>query len=132
MFSKIWNAVLNYIGREAAQIAALVAALVQLVGSLTLGFTIEEQGALNAAVVLVLGVFTAWAVSAEKAAPLVAGAVQAVMAVALAFGLQLAPNVQGAIMTFVTAAVAFYLRTVVWAPVGPDAVSTTGRHALHG
>ena len=57
------------------------------------------------------------AVSGEKAAPLVAGLVQSVMSLALAFGLALSPEVQGSVMAFVAAGVAWYLRTQVTAPV---------------
>jgi hypothetical protein len=126
----MFNKVLAYIARETAQIAAVVAGLIQLIGALTLGFTVDEQGALNALVVVLLGVLTALSVSAEKAAPLIAGVVQAMLAVALSFGFQLTPQLQGSIMAFVVAVVAFYLRTVVTAPIGPDAVSRGGRHVL--
>jgi hypothetical protein len=125
------NKILAYIGREAAQIAAVVAGLLQLIGALTLGFTVDEQGAVNALVVVVLGILTALSVSGEKAAPLIAGFVQAMLAVALSFGFQLTPQLQGSIMAFVVAIVAFYLRTVVTAPVGPDAVSRGGRHVVN-
>ena len=124
------NVILAYIGREVAQISGFVAAGIQLAGSLLLGFTIEQQGLLNAAIVLILGVLTALAVSGEKAAPLIAGAVQAVLACSLSFGLLLSAPLQGAIMSLISAGVAFWLRTQVTAPVGPDAVSRGGRHVL--
>jgi hypothetical protein len=124
------NAVLAYIGREVSQISGLLAAGIQLAGSLLLGFTVDQQGLLNAAVVLILGVLSALAVSGEKAAPLIAGAVQAVLACSLSFGLLLSAPLQGAIMSFVSAGVAFWLRSQVTAPVGPDAVSRGGRHVL--
>lgn len=126
----MFNKVLAYIARETAQIAAVVAGLIQLLGALLLGFTTDEQGALNALVVVILGVLTSLSVSAEKAAPLLAGLVQALLAVALAFGFQLTPQIQSSVMVFVGAVVAFYLRTQVFAPVGPDAVSGAGRHVL--
>lgn len=125
------NTILTYIGRETAQIAGLVAAGIQLLGSLLFGFTVDQQGVLNAAVVLILGILSALAVSGEKAAPLIAGAVQAVLACALSFGLLLSAPVQGAVMAFVSAAVALYLRTQVVAPVSSDAVSRSGRHTLN-
>lgn len=124
------NIPLAYIGRESMQIAGFVAAGIQLLGSLVLGFTVDQQGLLNAAVVLILGVLSALAVSGEKAAPLVAGAVQAVLACALSFGLLLSAPVQGAVMAFVSAGVALYLRTQVVAPISSDAVSRGGRHVL--
>lgn len=116
------NKVLAWIGREASQLAAAGAGAIQLL-SLLLHLTVDQQGALNAAVVLVVGALTAWAVSGEKAAPMLAGVVQAVLSVAVSFGLGLSTADQTAIMAFVAAAVAVWMRSIVTAPVSADAVS---------
>lgn len=116
--------ILTWVGREPVQIAATLAGLIQLL-SLTLHFTADQQGGLNALVVLVVGALTAWSVSGEKAAPLFAGVVQAMLSVAVSFGLDLAPGTQATIMAAVAAIVALWLRSVVTAPVGPEAVKRT-------
>jgi hypothetical protein len=116
------NTVLAYVGRESVQLAAALAGLIQVL-SLALHFTSDQQGTLNAAVVLVIGALTAWSVSAEKAAPLMAGVVQAVLSVAVSFGLDLSPQVQSTVMAFVASAVALWLRFIVTSSVGPDAVA---------
>jgi hypothetical protein len=103
-------------GREPALILGLVAAAIQLVSATVLPLSIEQQGVLNAVAVAVIGLLTAAAVSAEKAAPAVLGVVQAVLACALAFGLALEPATQGAIMAFTTALVSAFVRTQVVAP----------------
>jgi hypothetical protein len=122
------NKVLAYIGREAAQIAAILSGAIQLIAALGLGLTVDQQGSLNALIVIVLGILTALAVNAEKAAPLIAGFVQALMSVALSFGFHLSVQVQSSVMVFVAAVVAIWLRSIVTAPVGPDAVSSA-QHA---
>lgn len=119
--------ILSWIGREASQLAAAGAGAIQLL-SLFLHLSSDQQGALNAVVVFVIGVLSAWAVNAEKAAPLLAGVVQAVLAVAVSFGLDLSASMQASIMAFVAAAVAVWLRSIVTAPV-PAAAVSSGRHA---
>lgn len=115
-------------GREPAQFLGLLSALIALVSSTVLPLTVEQQGVLNAVAVAVVGLITAFAVSAEKAAPLVAGLMQAVLACALAFGVHLSPELQGSVMAFVAAGVAFWLRTQVFAPVPATAVDNVGSH----
>lgn len=110
-------------GREPAQITGLIASAITLLSSTLAPLTDTQQGVLNAVVVAILGLVTASQVSAEKAAPAIAGLVQAVLACALAFGAHLTQDQQGAIMAFVAAAVGFWLRTQVVAPV-PDQPTT--------
>lgn len=111
------NPHVSWFGREPAQWLGLISALVALLSSTLLHLSVTQQGTLNAVAVAVVGLVTAMAVSAEKAAPAVAGLVQAVLACALAFGAHLSPDTQGAIMAFVAAGTAFWLRTQVVAPV---------------
>jgi len=107
----------SWFGREPAQWLGLISAAIALISSTAFEMTILQQGVLNAVAVAIVGFVTAMAVSGEKAAPLVAGLVQAVLACALAFGLSLAPELQGSIVAFTAAGVAWYLRTQVTAPV---------------
>lgn len=104
-------------GREPALILGFVAAAIQLFSAVVLPLSVEQQGVLNAVAVAVMGLVTAAAVSADKAAPAVLGVVQAVLACALAFGLALAPETQGAVMAFASAVVSMFVRTQVTAPV---------------
>jgi nicotinamide riboside transporter PnuC len=113
--------VMKIFGREPSMILGLVAAAIQLLSAALLPLSVEQQGVLNAVAVAVMGLVTAWAVSAEKAAPAVLGLVQAVLAAALAFGLVLSPDTQSAVMAFVTAAVSLFVRQQVTAPVPADA-----------
>lgn len=99
--------------REPAQLLALLSAALVLFSGTVLPLTPEIQGGFMAVVTAAIGLAGALAVSAEKAAPLVAGLVQSVLALALAFGLELAPETQGAIMAFIAAGVGLYLRTQV-------------------
>lgn len=106
--------------REPAQWLGLIAAAIQLLSALFFPLTIEQQGTLNAVAVAVFGILTALAVNAEKAAPLVGGFLQAILACALAFGVHLSPEMQSSAMAFVTAAVALFMRTQVVAPGSPN------------
>lgn len=103
----------TFLGREPAQWIGLLSAAVALFSAVVLPLSVEQQGALIAVATAAFGVLGAFAVSAEKAAPLVAGLVQSVLALALAFGAQLDPATQGSIMAFVAAIVGWYLRTQV-------------------
>lgn len=111
-------------GREPAQALGLISALIALLSATVVPLTDAQQGVLMAVVTALIGIVTAAAVSAEKAAPLVAGLVQSVLSLALAFGAHISQPVQGAAMAFVAAAVAFWLRGQVTAPVPAAAVST--------
>lgn len=107
-------------GREPALILALVAAAVALFSATVFDLSIEQQGVLNAVAVAVIGLATAFAVARDKLAPAILGLVQAVLALALAFGLAISPETQGAAMAFVAALVGAFVRTQVAAPVGPQ------------
>jgi hypothetical protein len=125
------NTVLAYLGREPVKIGALIAAILGLVSGLGLPVSVDQQGLINGAVVLIIGIINTWVVSEEKALPLISGVVQAVLSVALSFGLLLSPQVQASIMTFVVALVAMWQRTQVTAPVPAEMVSRRGSHALN-
>ena len=108
---------MNFLGREPAQWIGLLSAGVALFSAVVLPLSVEQQGAVIAVATAVFGFVGAFAVSGEKAAPLAAGLVQSVLALALAFGASLSPEIQGSIMAFVAAGVGWYLRTQVTAPV---------------
>lgn len=104
-------------GREPSQWVQLLSGFLIFLAPL-LHWNGEQTGALIAGVTALAGLLTAWAVSAEKAAPLVAGLLKALIAVALAFRLDLSPEAIAGFMVFVEAGVAWYLRTQVVAPAG--------------
>jgi len=113
-------------GREPALVLGLIAAAIQLFSATLLPLSVDQQGVLNAVAVAAIGLATAAAVSADKAAPAILGLVQAVLACALAFGLDVAPETQGAVMAFVTALVSAFVRTQVSAPVARTEFTATG------
>lgn len=125
------NTILAYLGREPVKIGALIAAILGLVSGLGLNVTVDQQGVINGAVVLIVGFINTLVVSEEKALPLISGVVQASLSVALSFGLLLSPQVQASVMTFVVALVAMWQRTQVSAPVPAEMVSRRGSHALN-
>jgi hypothetical protein len=104
-------------GREPALILAGIAGVIQFLSAVALPLTTGQQGALNAVAVAVIGVVTAYKVAAERALPLVAGGVQALLALGLAFNLHLTADAQAGVMALVTAAVAMFVRQNVVAPV---------------
>jgi len=124
VIKQTWAALQRAAVREPVQIAGFLAMVTQFVSAQWLPLTINQQGALNAAVVAFLGFVAATAVSEEKAMPAFAGLIQAGLAVGLAFDLHLPPNVQAVVMAFVSAVGAWFVRTQVGARGGPPG----GRH----
>jgi hypothetical protein len=104
-------------GREPVKWLGLIAAAIQLFSSVFIPLSVDQQGALNAVAAALLGLIAAFMVSADKGVPLIAGLMQAVMACALTFNLDLSPTFQGAVMAFVSSLVAMYVRTQVTAPI---------------
>lgn len=113
--------------REPVQLLGLVRALLVLLSATVIPLTLEQQGAVIAVLAAVCGIVGAFSVSAERAAPLVAGFIEAVLALALAFGAVLDAGTQAAIMSFVAAGIAMYLRTQVGAPVLDATRGSDGR-----
>lgn len=111
-------------GREPAQWLQLASGILIFLTPF-LHLTVDQNGAILAVITAAFGFATALAVSGEKAAPLVAGLLKALIALALAFHFMMPPEVQAGTMVLVEAAVAWYLRTQVIAPVidVPDPVT---------
>lgn len=106
-------------GREPAQWLGLLSGLLIFLTPL-LHVSVDLNGAIMAVVTAAFGFLTALAVSREKAAPLVAGIVKALLALVLALHFHLSVEVQSGVMVLVEAAVAWFLRTQVTAPVASD------------
>jgi len=109
---------MNIFGREPAQWIHLISGtLIFFVPFLHLDPVIN--GAVLAVITAASGFATAATVSGEQAAPLVAGLIKAVFALALALHVALPDQLQAGVMILVEAGVAWYLRTQVIAPVPP-------------
>lgn len=104
-----------FLGREPAQWLQLASGLLIFLTPL-LGLSQEFNGAVIAVLTAAFGFATAFAVSAERAAPAVAGLLKALIALALALRFNISPEVQSGLMVLVEAGVAWYLRTQVVAP----------------
>lgn len=113
-------------GREPALLLAFFASAVQFLSAQLLPLTDGQQGALNAAAAAVVGIVVAWKVSAETAVPLLAGGLQALLALALAFGFNLTADVQSGLMALFTTGLAFVVRALVVAPVNAAGLPRAG------
>jgi hypothetical protein len=107
---------MRLLGREPAQWLQLVSGILIFLTPF-LHQSEAVNGAILAVVTAAFGVATGLAVSGEKAAPMVAGLIKALIALALAFHFNLTVEAQAGTMVLVEAAVAWYLRTQVVAPV---------------
>lgn len=123
-----WAVIRQAIIREPVQIAGGAAALIQFISSQYWPLTVGEQGALNATVVAVLGFVAAASVSAERGVPAFAGLLQAVVALAAAFDLQLPAATQVAAGIVVSMVTAMFVRTQV---VAHGVVDAGGKHESH-
>lgn len=118
---------MNVTGREPVVLwMAIVTPLIQLVSAFIFPLNDEQQGVLNGAFAVVLGFVAMLAVSVDRALPMLAGVVQALIAVGLAFGMDLDPETQTAILAVVAGLVGFFVRTQVSPKVTPAAVSAAG------
>lgn len=85
--------------------------------SLSLDWSQDEQGAANLIIVSVGGVVTAILVRSEDVLPMVVGAIKAVFAGVLAFGLDVDPKWQVVTVIVVEGVGALFVRQQVGAPV---------------
>ena len=115
---------MKLLGREPAQWLQLASGILIFLTPF-LHQSPDVNAAILAVITAVFGIATGFAVSGEKGAPMVAGLIKALIALALAFHLNLTIEQQSGIMVMVEAAVAWYLRTQVIAPVAdvPEPVS---------
>jgi hypothetical protein len=116
-------------GREPAQWAHLLGGVLMMLVPI-FHLTPDLTGAVLAVIAAGSGILTAATAGAEKAAPLVAGLIKALLAVAIAVHFDLSPEIQAGIMVFVEAAVGFYLRTQIVAPVAPGPVPVGAPQAI--
>lgn len=105
------------LNREPAVFVALAAALITVVSDFFVPMSAEQIGVLNALVVAIAGLVTAIWVTHDKLAPAILGLAQAVIALAVAFGLGWDAAEQGALLALVTTLVGMFVRTQSTAPV---------------
>lgn len=108
---------MKFLGREPALWIAFAGAAIQVISSLVLELSVDQQGTLNAIIVAAFGIATAVAVKGDQLVPAVLGGFKALLALALAFGLALSPENQAFIMVLVGTVVALAVRDRVIAPV---------------
>ena len=113
--------------REPALLLTLVATAVRLVSAFWVHVSDDQQTWINAAATAVAAAIVAVWVRREGQVPAILGAIQALLALAVGFGLHWTPEQQAIFMSFVGAIAAFYVRTQVVAPVAPDGSAVSRR-----
>jgi hypothetical protein len=116
---------LSRLGREPALMTAFLALLAQGGTVLFMDLSPELQGGVNAVAAAVAGIITSWGVATDKMLPFVLGLVQALLSLAMAFGMHLSPEEQSTLMGFAALVIGMFVRTQVYAKVEMVA---TGRH----
>lgn len=102
----------------------LVAPVVQALAAFVFHADPEVQGMVNAAAVAIAGAITAFFVRSDNLVPAITGAIQAVIALVLAFGVDWSAQQQAALMVALGAVAAFLVRDRVTAPVPAPTVAT--------
>lgn len=110
-------------GRDPALILTLVATAIRFVGAFFIDLSDGQQAALNAVATAGLSFIVAKTVRRDGQVPAFLGLVQAMLALAIGFGLHLSAESQAVIMSFVGAAAAMFTRTQVTAAVPAEATT---------
>lgn len=106
------------LSREPALIwLGLIAPIVQGLAAFVFAANPTVQGAVNAVAVAVAGAITALLVKSDNLLPAITGALQAVIALVLAFGINWSSDQQASLMIALGAIAAFLVRDRVTAPV---------------
>lgn len=114
-------------GREPALILAVVASSIMMISTFVYPLSSEQQGAVNAVAMALVGVLTAWAVAEDGGLALIIGLAKAVLALAISFGLHWTPEVQSVVMGFVTVIAQLFVRQNVVAPIRADGTMAVGK-----
>lgn len=105
-------------GREPAAWLGLFGAAVSAAGAFVVYLTPGQEGALNAAMALIVGIVVAASTHDGLSAALL-GALKGILALAIAFGLHMSADKQTILYGLAAAAVAMFVRTQAVAPVPP-------------
>lgn len=114
-------------GREPALILAVVASSVMMITTFVYPLSSEQQGAVNAVAMALVGIVTAWAVAEDGGLALIIGLAKAVIALAISFGLHWTPEAQSVVMGFITVIAQLFVRQNVIAPIRADGTAATGK-----
>ena len=106
--------------RDPALWLTLLATAVRLGSAFLFHFTTEQQAVVNAAATAIAALIVAFAVRHEGQVAAILGVAQALLALAIGFGLHVSAENQAVIMSFVGAVAAAFVRTQVVAPVNAD------------
>lgn len=106
-------------GREPAILAALTGIAVKLIAAFWADLGIEQQSLLNAAVAGGFGLAVA-TITRDGISAALLGLAQALLALAIGFGLHLGADTQALIMSILALIVGMYERTQVTAPQPPN------------
>lgn len=104
--------------REPALWAALAGVAIKLIAAFWIDLTVDQQSLLNAAVAAIVGILITLNTRDGLSAAIL-GFGQAMIALAIGFGLKLDPDDQATIMSGIALAVGMFLRTQIVAPVPP-------------
>jgi hypothetical protein len=107
------------LGRDPALYLTLVATAVRLLAAFVIHLSDEQQAVLNAVATAVAGAIVAAIVNRDGQVPALLGVAQALLALAVGFGLHISAENQAIIMSFIGAITAAFVRTQVVAPVAP-------------
>lgn len=105
-------------GREPALYISLAATAIRLLAAFVIDLSELQQATLNAVVAAAAGLAIAHIVH-DGQVPAILGFVQALISLAIGFGLKIDPDGQAVIMSFVGTVTAMFVRTQVTAPVQP-------------
>jgi hypothetical protein len=107
------------LGREPALWLGLVSVITQTVSAFWVQVTPDQQAWISATAAAVVGLIVAYIVHDGIGAAVI-GLVQAVIALAVGFGLDWTTGQQGIVLSLATVVVGMWTRTQVTAPVGPE------------
>jgi hypothetical protein len=113
---------MSKLSRDPALWLTLFATAVRLFGAFVINLDADHQAWLNAAATALAGLIVAFIVKKDGQVPAILGFAQALIALAVGFGLHISAEGQAAIMSFIGAAAAAFVRTQVVAPVTAEGV----------
>lgn len=114
-------------GREPALVLAFIASGIMVFSQFVYPLTVDQQGGLNATCMALVGIITLFTVAEDGGLALIVGLAKAVLALALAFRLNLDPGAQAVVMAFVTVTAQLFVRSNVVAPLKADGSSSAGK-----